>query len=325
MTKTNETVGAAVDERLFRAATEGDLPGVEEALAAGAGLETRGGADMTPLMSAACGGHQKVVELLLGKGAVVSDDLLASIKMKVDILVENAGSGMVREEAVAAWKGFFQRLRAARLKQDWPQLVKALSSSQADERKEASDAASTAVRMGLDVDDALPLLEGLLGDADGDTRNNAADALACRAARRGEWARVSSLLEKGDGDVQSAAVSVTATFGRDGADLAPMLPALRSLLASPVVSLRHDAALGLGYAATNGADMASAVADLAKLLADPESPIRHIACWAFYRLAKHGTDCSSIAGTLEKLGEGADEKVAGMAKEAFGMIDSKRG
>ena len=54
------------------------------------------------------------VRLLLENGARVTDDLLASVQLKVGILEENAELGMVRPEAVEAWKRFLDILVAAR-------------------------------------------------------------------------------------------------------------------------------------------------------------------------------------------------------------------
>ncbi len=324
--------GAAINARgeygetaLNKAAQSGHLAAVELLVSKGADIENKDGADMTPVMQATVAGHTKVVEFLLSKGAKVTDDLLSTVKMKVGILEENAESGMVREEAVEAWKSFFEFLRTARWKQDWPEIIKGLASSDDAQRKEAADAASTCARRRIDISAGLPLLETLLTDADKETRYNAADAIACHAARRDHWSRVIELLEKGDGDVKAAAISVTVAFGKSGSDLAPMIAALRPLLAAELLDLRHDAALALGYAATNGADASSAIPELAKLIDDKESGVRYIASWSFYRLAKFGADCSSVMARLKELAGGDDEKVAGIASEAVAMIESKAG
>ena len=127
------------DQQLHEAAREGDLSAVDEALAqgahvdakgdfddtalnlaaeaghveiaerlleAGADIENLGGADKTPLMNATFAGNVKVVDLLLSRGARVSHDLLSSLQMKVNILLENAEAGMVNPAAAEAWKGF---------------------------------------------------------------------------------------------------------------------------------------------------------------------------------------------------------------------------
>ena len=82
-----------------------------------ADFENLGAADMTPLMNAALDGHVALVSILVEKGAVISDDLLQSVQMKVNILEENAESGMVLPEAVEAWSQFLKYLIEARQKQ----------------------------------------------------------------------------------------------------------------------------------------------------------------------------------------------------------------
>jgi ankyrin repeat protein len=141
----------SADERLLAAARAEDLAGVHSALGegadvnakaefgdtalniacqnggldialalieAGAAIENLGGADLTPLMNAAFGGHVTLVRLLLDKGAKINDDLLMSLGQKVAILEENAEDGMVRAEAVEAWRGFRDFLIAERQRQD---------------------------------------------------------------------------------------------------------------------------------------------------------------------------------------------------------------
>ena len=137
----------AASARLFRAVTDGSLSDVNEALESGidvnvrgefgdsalnlaaqhgrkeiamrlievgANLENVGGANMTPIMNAAVAGNVGIVRLLLEKGARVSDDLVKSVQLKVSILEENAESGMIREEAVQAWRDFVSFLIEAR-------------------------------------------------------------------------------------------------------------------------------------------------------------------------------------------------------------------
>ncbi len=140
-------MASLASDRLLVAASDGNLEGVEEALQQGADINARGefgdaalnlaaehghkevvqrlldkgadihnlgGADKTPIMNAAFAGNIGIVRLLLEKGARVTDDLLMSVQLKVDILEENALSGMVRPEAVEAWKRFLAMLVAAR-------------------------------------------------------------------------------------------------------------------------------------------------------------------------------------------------------------------
>ncbi len=143
-------MAASASDRLLEAAADGSLEGVEEALRQGADVNARaqfgdaalnlaaehghkhvvqyllekgadihnlGGADKTPIMNAAFAGNIGIVRLLLQKGARVTDDLLMSVQLKVGILEENAEAGMVRPEAVQAWKRFLDMLVAARQEQ----------------------------------------------------------------------------------------------------------------------------------------------------------------------------------------------------------------
>lgn len=117
--------GAAVNARgeygdtaLNKAAEQGNIEVVKRLLDAGADIHNLGGADKTPIMNAAFAGHVDIVRLLLENDARVSNDLLSSVQLKVNILEENAEAGMVNPEAVQAWKGFFDFLVKARLEQD---------------------------------------------------------------------------------------------------------------------------------------------------------------------------------------------------------------
>src|SRR5215510_3477042 len=117
-----------LEQQLWKAAQNGDLAGVEAALAAGAPVNARaeygdsalnlaaeyghldvvlrllalgadienvGGADKTPLMCAAFAGQVQVVRKLLDHGARINRDLMSSLQLKVNILRENAEDGMV--------------------------------------------------------------------------------------------------------------------------------------------------------------------------------------------------------------------------------------
>ena len=104
------------DSALNIAAQRGHKEIVERLIAAGANVENLGGADMTPIMNAAVAGDVGIVRLLLEKGAWISNDLINSVHLKVSILEENAEGGMVRPEAVEAWRSFLSFLIEARRK-----------------------------------------------------------------------------------------------------------------------------------------------------------------------------------------------------------------
>lgn len=110
-----ETYG---DTALNIAAENGYFEIVTFLVESGANIENLGGAAKTPVMNAAFEGHSKIVIFLIEKGAKISNDLLYSVQMKVDILEENAESGMVTEEGARAWKEFLDYLIDERKRQD---------------------------------------------------------------------------------------------------------------------------------------------------------------------------------------------------------------
>lgn len=116
--------GADVDARgefgdtaLNLAAEWGHAAVVEALVSAGADTGNPGGADKSPLMNAAFAGHVAIVRLLLAAGAKISEDLLRGVAAKVRILEENVEDGMVRPDAVEAWRGFLDGLIAEQEKQ----------------------------------------------------------------------------------------------------------------------------------------------------------------------------------------------------------------
>lgn len=165
------------DTALNEAAEHGHLEVVKQLVEAGADIENKGGADKTPVMNAAFAGHVNVVKYLLEKGVKVSNDLLSSVQMKVNIFEENAEAGMVRPEAVEAWKGFLEHLVTARMKQDLPEMIKALSASDADDRKYALEGLTNAASRGIDISSAVTALKSLQSDADETVRKMAQDVL----------------------------------------------------------------------------------------------------------------------------------------------------
>ncbi len=77
----------------------------------GADIESKDPTDQTPLMAAALEGHVETADFLLGKGAKVTHDLAMSMSTKVRALEENAQRGMIKPEAVVAWKAFLKKLQ----------------------------------------------------------------------------------------------------------------------------------------------------------------------------------------------------------------------
>ncbi|HEX8370054.1 MAG TPA: ankyrin repeat domain-containing protein [Pyrinomonadaceae bacterium] len=103
---------------LNKAAESGHLYAVAILLAAGAHTENFDVADKSPLMAAAFAGKTQVVELLLRYGAVINRDLLNTLKLKIDILEENAEAGVVSAEEATAWQKFLDFMIAKWHKQN---------------------------------------------------------------------------------------------------------------------------------------------------------------------------------------------------------------
>jgi HEAT repeat protein len=316
--------GSYGDTALNEAAERGHVEVVERLLEAGADIENKGGADKTPIMNAAFAGHTRVVRVLLEKGARVNDDLLSSVQLKVNILEENAEGGMVNPEAVEAWKEFLNFLITARLRQDFPQIVQALSAEDPDERKSALDRVESAGYRGIDISAALSRLHELASDPEPETRRTASAALSAFYVRAGDWGRLRALCETGDGEVKAGVISVAVSAARGGFDVSPFTPALVGLLSESALNLRHDAAIALGYAATNRIDVSGTIPDLAKLLSDSEPEARKMGAWALYRIAKYVGDISAAVPALRALSADKDEGVREMAAEALSMAETPR-
>lgn len=98
------------DTALNKACDQGHFEIAKLLIERGANVNNKGGADLTPIMNAATQGRMEIVKLLIDNDAEISYDLLSTIQLKVNILAENAESGMVKPEAVAAWKKFLEYL-----------------------------------------------------------------------------------------------------------------------------------------------------------------------------------------------------------------------
>ncbi len=147
------------DTALNHAAKYGHVEVAKRLLEAGADIENQGGANLTPLMNAALvkqrsADHFAIVQLLLERGARVSQDLLSSVQLRINILEENAEAGMVNPDAVAGWYWFLKFLQLAHIKQLRPKMEHVSESNAqllraADEGK--LDDLATAIRAGANV------------------------------------------------------------------------------------------------------------------------------------------------------------------------------
>ncbi len=312
------------DTALNEAAEYGHIEVVKHLVESGADIHNKGGADKTPIMNAAFAGHVPVVRLLLEHGATINNDLLSSVQLKVSILEENAEAGMVRPEAVDAWKGFLNFLIAARLKQDLPEIIEGLSAQDAEEKKNALERIESAANRGVDISAAVSRLSEMISDEDAETRGAAGAALSMHYARSQDWDRLRELFGTGDQEVKIGAIPSLVYSARDKLDVSPMLSTMVNLLSESSLNLRHDAAITLGYAATNGIDVSSAIPQITNLLSDVESDARKMAAWALYRIAKYICDISASVPALQSLASDEDEGVREMAAEALTMNESRQ-
>jgi ankyrin repeat protein len=113
-----ETKAEYGDTALNKACDQGHFEIVKLLVERGANINNKGGADLTPIMNAATNGQIEITKFLIEHGAEISYDLLSTIQLKVNILAENAESGMVKPEAVVAWQQFFEYLAEESKKQN---------------------------------------------------------------------------------------------------------------------------------------------------------------------------------------------------------------
>lgn len=92
------------------AARKGNVEIIRLLLENKADIEAKDSVDMTPLMVAAVEGQVPAAMLLLEKGAKVTHDIVMTLSQKIRILEENVEAGMVKPEAVKAWKAFLDKI-----------------------------------------------------------------------------------------------------------------------------------------------------------------------------------------------------------------------
>jgi HEAT repeat protein len=215
----------------------------------------------------------------------VTDDLLSVIQTKVNILEENAEGGMVTEEGVAAWKKVLESFVSQRLKQDLPEAVPLLSSSDASVRKNAVGGMAEAGKRGIDLSVAASALPALLAEADADVRAWVSAALTYHRGRTGDWPGVQTLLASGDMRVRLAAAE--ALIGVESAD-ASLVGALGALIRDGEAEVRKTAAIAVATLPRKGVDATSLLPRMIELLADAEPTVRRSAAFAFSLWSKRG-------------------------------------
>jgi HEAT repeat protein len=259
---------------------------VKRLLEAGADIENKGsGGGLTPLANAVSRDHSDAAQMLLDRGARVTDDLLSIIQTKVNIFEENSEAGMVTAEGVAHWKQVLDFFITQRLKQDLPGLVPQLSSDDAARRKDAASRVAEAARRGLDVAVAAAPLPGLLADEDPDTRGQAGRALTHHLAQTGNWPRVREILASPDAGLRLAAAD--ALISAESAN-ASLVSSLVALLQEGDPEIRRTAATAVATLPRKGVDATSVIPRMVELLADGDPTVRRSAAFAFYLWSKRG-------------------------------------
>lgn len=268
------------------AAMLGHLEVVKRLLEAGADIESKGsGGGLTPLANASTHGHFNVAQLLLDRGARVTDDLLSVLQLKVNIFEENAEIGQVTQEGLAAWKRVLDFFVTQRLKQDLPVAVPLLSSSDATVRKNAAAGMAEAGKRGIDLTPAASALVALLAESDPEVRASVSGALAYHHGRTGDWALVQTLLAASDTGMRLAACEALISVERADASLTS---ALGTLLHDGETEVRNTAALAVASLPRKGVDATALVPRMIELLTDAEPAVRRSAAFAFCLWSNHG-------------------------------------
>ncbi len=99
------------------ACSQGNFDVVKHLAESGLDVNQKDHGNFTPIMRAAENGHKNIVEFLISRGAKISYPLLCSIKVKIEILEENAKAGYEDPYSVVSWKNFLDYLIAEGKKQ----------------------------------------------------------------------------------------------------------------------------------------------------------------------------------------------------------------
>lgn len=296
---------------------------VKRLLEAGADIENKGsGGGLTPLANAASRDHYEVAKILLDHGARVTNDVLSVLETKVNIMEENYEGGMVTEEGVEHWKAMLEFFGRERIKQDLPDVVPHLTSTNLDERRDTVAQVAEGAERGLDITVAAPHLPALLSDADPDTRRDAARALTYHLSRVGAWPKLHEILASADVRLRLAAVE--ALIRAEPAD-ASLLQPLGILLQDGDAEVRKTAAITVATLPRKGIDATSLLPRMTALLADTDPAVRRSAAFAFSMWSKRGLKdyYSPALPTLRSLAErDENEAVRQFAAQVVAVADS---
>ena len=253
-----ETKGDYNDTALNYAAQQGYLEIVKLLVERGADINNKGGGDKTPLMCAAFNSstaeHNKIVEYLIEKRALISDSLLSGVQLKVNILEENAESGMVLPEGVKAWKNFLSYLGTARVRQDFPNIIpkikKSLSDPEVEMRRNTADAILAAIINfeDMDISPVVSEFQQLLSDADKEIRHYASAVLCMHFIIKKDVKKVEELFKNKDKDVRQRAAYAIIQLGQLGRDISCAVKLLEKLVSDEDPDVKRMAAEALTIA-----------------------------------------------------------------------------
>ena len=109
--KTESSLQGSHDESLLSSAcSQGKLDIVKHLVEEGTDINQKDVASLTPIVRAAVNGHRNIVEFLIKHGAKISYSLLCSVKARIEVIEENAKTGIEDPYSVIRWKNFLDYL-----------------------------------------------------------------------------------------------------------------------------------------------------------------------------------------------------------------------
>jgi HEAT repeat protein len=210
-------------------------------------------------------------------------------------------------------------LVAAANRQELPQIIEALST---DDRREALQAIEKIANYRLDLSAAVPRLRELTQDSNAETRGSASHSLSMHFLQARDFESLRALLESNDHEVKTGAIPAMIAAVQEGTG-EKLLASADAMLEGGALNVRHDAAVAIGYAATNRWNVSGSIPGLVRLLSDEAPQARKIAAWALYRIAKYVGDISTALPALKILLKDPEEEIRELAQEAIDMAKTR--